>query len=158
MFRDYDDLWKWGDTQYHQQKDDGLLGFDNITPEKLRKQIQIYLSTREQNSRKLGFFICPVCGNEYPHVNGVAHEWLFKRSNNVADDITFSKENMIILCTTTPGCHENRKEVDEICLNFKLNHYDIYKWVEELLQTGQIKHWPERLPRKEHCDNSTESA
>ncbi|MFC1975064.1 hypothetical protein ACFLXQ_01540 [Chloroflexota bacterium] len=147
MFRNYDDdIWEWGDTQYHQQKDDGLLGYE-IRPEKLRKQTQIYLSTREQNSRRLGFFICPVCGNEFPHCKGVAHEWLFKRSNNVADDITFSKENMIVLCTT--GCHKNTKDVDELCLNFKLNHHDIYGWVGGLLKSGKIKHWPERLPREE---------
>jgi hypothetical protein len=114
--------------------------------EQKRKAIQRSLSMTEQAGTTIGFFFCPVCQREHPAVSGHLHEWLFKRGDNVPDDITFSQKNSVILCG---DCHKNTKEVDEACRRFKSDFFNPYGWVKSLLKSGQIKHWPERLPRGE---------
>lgn len=115
----------------------------------LRKALQILIARQEQPGLKSGNFYCPWCKTERPLTSGALHEWMFKRSANAPDDITFSQKNCIILCQEP--CHSQHgqtKRMFFVCLEWKMKFFDPFNWVQGLLDSGRIKHWPVSFDRR----------
>jgi len=104
------------------------------------KELIVQLS-REQGGPPISWAICPYCRK--PGATD-AHHWLWKRSDNVPDEVLHTRQNVILLCHFCHDRHGQTKEMTLICLAFKLRlGYDIFDWVDGLIEDGVVKHRPD---------------
>ena len=85
--------------------------------------------------------ICPYC-----LINGATdpHHWCFKRSSGVPDEVLHTPENVVLLCHECHTKYGQTREMTMTCLGLKLRKgYDIFAWVDRLIQEGKINHRPD---------------
>lgn len=106
------------------------------TPRALVVQI-----AREQGGIPVYEAVCPWCWCE-----GATdpHHWAFKRSDNVPDEVLHTPQNVVLLHHNCHSNHGQTKAMTERCLQYKQSlGYDIFAWVDDLIERGVVKHRPD---------------
>ena len=85
--------------------------------------------------------VCPFCNTR---IATDPHHWCFKRSDNVPDEVLHTPENVVLLCHLCHDRNGQTKQMTERILAYKIGSgYDIYKWVDDLIEQGLVLHQPD---------------